>query len=64
MPKTKVVRLKYVEFFSSNTGTAVPAVKYFSANGCYDPYISGTGHQPRGFDQWTAFYDHYCALRS
>lgn len=64
MPKTKVVRLKYVEFFSSSSAGSGPVVKYFSANGCYDPYITGIGHQPRGYDQWTAFYDHYCVLSS
>jgi hypothetical protein len=30
-----------------------------SANGLYDPDISGTGHQPRGFDQLMAMFDHY-----
>ena len=36
----------------------------FSANGCYDPNITGTGHQPLYFDQISALYDHYTALRS
>jgi hypothetical protein len=25
----------------------------------YDPDVTGTGHQPRGFDQLMLFYDHY-----
>lgn len=36
----------------------------FSANGCYDPNISGLGHQPRGFDQVMALYDHYTVVSS
>lgn len=36
----------------------------FSANGCYDPDITGTGHQPLYFDQYMAVYDHYLVVRS
>lgn len=35
----------------------------FTANGLYDPNITGTGHQPMGFDQMMLFYEHYCATR-
>lgn len=35
-----------------------------SANGLYDPDISGTGHQPMGFDQLSAFFQHYTVLGS
>jgi len=31
----------------------------FSVNGMYDPDISGLGHQPMGFDQLMALYEHY-----
>lgn len=36
----------------------------FSANGLYDPNITGTGHQPMYFDQLCAVYDHYTCLSS
>lgn len=36
----------------------------WSANGLYDPDISGTGHQPIGFDQLIQFYDHYTVIAS
>jgi hypothetical protein len=41
-----------------------PGVHVFSANGLYDPDITGTGHQPRGFDQLIALYDHYVVERA
>lgn len=36
----------------------------FSANGMYDPDITGTGHQPSYFDNLSALYDHYTVLSS
>lgn len=47
------------------TGYGVTPNSYvLSANGLYDPDISGTGHQPMGFDQLSAFFQHYTVLGS
>lgn len=43
-------------------GLAVAHV--FSANGLYDPDITGIGHQPGGFDQLMVLYDHYTVVGS
>lgn len=47
----------------SLTGTASAVNAYvFSVNGCYDPDITSTGHQPMGFDSLMLFYNHYTVL--
>lgn len=59
-------KLKYVDqsiqLDPGMGGTA--AVQVFSGNGLYDPNITLTGHQPRGFDQIMAMYDHCVAIGS
>lgn len=55
--------LRYHESFTLNPGVAgIPAAYIFRANSCYDPDFSGTGHQPRGYDQVMAMYQ-YLAVR-
>lgn len=51
----------YAENVALNPAGA-PANYVFSCNGLYDPNITGTGHQPRGFDQLMALYDHYVVI--
>ena len=41
-----------------------PASHVFSANGMFDPDITGVGHQPRGFDEVMALFDHYTVISS
>jgi len=57
---TKKCRMTYYEINSQIATGAVTAGSYvYSANGLYDPNITGTGHQPMGFDQLMLMYDHY-----
>lgn len=52
---TKVARrvLKYVDTLTLNPGTAGVSDTYvFQLNSLYDPNVSGTGHQPKGFDTY------------
>jgi hypothetical protein len=63
LPSRLHAKLKYVSPVTLTSGVT-PGVHVFSANGCYDPDITGTGHQPRGFDQLIALYDHYVVLKS
>lgn len=42
------------------TLAALPSFDYqFRLNSLFDPNLTGTGHQPKGFDQLAAFYSRY-----
>jgi len=57
--------LNYVQNQTSITsGAGVAGAYVFSANGCFDPDVTGTGGQPMGFDQMMIFYNHYTVVRS
>lgn len=55
--------LKYTEAANLTLTGGFKYVQY-SANGMYNPNITGSGHQPMYFDQLMAIYDHYTVLRS
>lgn len=63
--KTARAKLVYGAKFTLTPGAGGTVANHvFSANGCYDPDITGAGHQPRGFDQLMALYDHYVVKNS
>lgn len=41
------------------TSTTVYSRKTYRLNSVFDPYQTGTGHQPRAFDQYAALYENY-----
>lgn len=59
-----ITKIRYAEQFDLNPTAATAIAAIYSANGCYDPRIATGGHQPRGFDQLMALYDHYVVLGS
>lgn len=59
-----MLKFKYSATVGFNCTAGVPAFYQFAGNSLYDPDISGTGHQPLGFDQWSAFYNKYCVTGS
>jgi len=64
LPSVFPTKLKYVEDrIDLTAGIGTMAVHVFSANGVYDPNITGAGHQPRGFDQLMSMFNHYTAVR-
>lgn len=65
MKAGKLMKFKYVETRLINPGATGVADYIFSANGMFDPNISGVGHQPLGFDQWCpVFFNHYTVVGS
>jgi len=64
LPSQRRVTLRYAEIIRV-TSTAGAVGKYlFSANGLYDPNITGAGHQPYGFDQWMTLYKTATVMKS
>lgn len=63
MPNKFATKLRYCENNIIQPGLGgIPGVRIVSANGVYDPNITGTGHQPRGFDQLMSMYDHVVVI--
>lgn len=59
--RTKTI---YSDWFTIDPPIASAGVYVFSANGLYDPNITGVGHQVNGFDQFMALYNEYIVLGS
>lgn len=58
MPDRCRVILKYTDLYSF-TAAPNPSAQVWKINSLFDPDLTGTGHQPQGFDQWSAFYNTY-----
>lgn len=63
-PKEACVTHKYSQTFSLTSTTGSLATQVFSANGMFDPDITGVGHQPFYYDQMSALYNHYTVIAS
>jgi len=62
LPNRILTRHRYVQECPLNANSSTAAGYTFALNGLYDPDISGSGHQPMGFDQFTALYQNYKVL--
>lgn len=59
------VTLRYADEIAMDPGaTGANTNHVFSANGAFDPDVTTTGHQPKGFDQLSPLYDRYCVTAS
>lgn len=57
--KRMFTKLRYVSEAITFATTTSKGWRQFALNGLFDPDITGTGHQPLGFDQIKALYDNY-----
>ncbi len=64
MPKTRRARLRYADTISLTSTFGAIGQHHFVANACHDPDVTGTGHQPMGWDNWKALYNHYVVVGS
>lgn len=63
-PQSMKTKLRYTERIEFNpTSTSVQQYR-FMGNGCYDPNVTSTGHQPRGFDQFMDVYQKFTVVGS
>lgn len=63
IPDRMNVKLTYSDIFTASTTSAASNLT-IRGNGPFDPDQTGTGHQPRGFDEWSSFYSSYVVLSS
>ena len=63
-PRTIITKLRYCDYGKITASSGARALNIFSANGIYDPDITGVGHQPLYRDQWAAIYSHYVVIGS
>lgn len=64
VPDRYMCKLRYVSVEPTRLGGAAQNAIDFSGNSAYDPDVTGVGHQPNGFDQFTALYDKYRVMGS
>jgi hypothetical protein len=59
---SRTVKLRYAEQQVLNPGVGSSDSYVYRLNNMYDTNLTGSGHQPRGFDQMAVFYAHYEVL--
>lgn len=62
MPHRFFTKLRYFQTVFVNPGVGTAAVHVMRINSLADPDYTGTGHQPRGYDELGALYRHYTVL--
>lgn len=63
-PAQMRVQLKYHAFFDASIPSTGPVYYFWRANSVFDPDAAIGGGQPRGFSQWSNFYEKYHVMKS
>jgi hypothetical protein len=61
-PARKFAKLKYVEQFTLDPGSATDT-RVYRLNGMYDPRVATGGNQPSNYDIWTSVYNKWAVTR-
>jgi len=64
MPERYKCKLRYTTVLELNAGTDASNSHTFRCNNIYDPDLTGTGHQPFGYDNLALQYEKYRVLGS
>lgn len=66
VPERAVVSMKYCHRLNYTLSAANSHYQQavFRADNVFDPYRTGSGHQPYGYDQWQTIYKYYTVLTS
>lgn len=64
LPQSLKVRLRYCQPITFQPGTGIVSYEDFRANSMRDPWATLGGHQPDGFDQMMAYYNHFTVVGS
>lgn len=56
------VQLPFSDIYQMNMSLGGVANQNFRLNSCFDPDLTGVGHQPRWFDQFAALYSYYTVV--
>lgn len=59
MPIARFATLRYVTSITQNLTLGSMNTLQYALNNLYDPEVAVGGHQPRGFDQWSAIFQKY-----
>lgn len=61
-PDKMFTKLNYVDMLDITTSTTSHQV--YRGNDCFDPYYTGAGHQPMGFDEYMGIYKKFTVMAS
>ena len=63
-PNSIITKIRYGTYLTLTASAGARALNVFSANGVFDPDITGVGHQPMWSDNYSNIYNHYTVLGS
>ena len=64
VPMRFPTKMRYNDQITLNSGSGTADSVVIHGNSLYDPITAVGGHQPRGFDQLMALYDHFVVIGS